>query len=170
MHAKYEVTELAPKHIRSPRILWAYEYWLSQKGSRRMPSRADIRPEDMKPILGRTMLVRVNREPLTLSYSLFGTEVVRQYGLDMTGRTVDDLMPDDFAGMIIELYKQSIASHKPSVHSVTSLSLERAYTFERVALPLSSDDSEVDQFVTVTEYKKPLSQRIAEEAGGPFVI
>lgn len=170
MQSKYEVTELAPKHIRSPRLIWAYEYWLSQKGSRRMPARADIRPEDMKPILGRTMLVQVNREPFGLSYALFGTEVVRQYGQDMTGRDVTELMPDDFAEMIVELYKQSIKSHKPGVHSVTSLAMERAYTFERLALPLSSDGSEVDRFITVTEYKKPLRQRLSEEAGGPFAL
>ena len=168
MQSSYQATELPLVETRSPRIKWAYDYWCARRGERPMPSRSDLHPEEMKPILGRTMIVRVSYRPLTLRYSLFGTEIAGHYGRDMTGRTVRDLVPEGFADMILGLYQQAIDLQAPSIHSLTSTVSDRTNNFERLALPLSSNGSDIDQFFTITEYRKQNKQRLAEESGAPF--
>ena len=76
MEPRFGAIELPIAGIRSPKIQWAYDYWLARKGDRELPSRADFLPEEMKPILGNMMVIDVAYDPLELRYALFGTNLV----------------------------------------------------------------------------------------------
>lgn len=165
MDAQFGAIELPIDGIRSPKIQWAYDYWLARKGDRDLPSRADFLPEDMRPILGSIMLLNVTYEPLTLRYALYGTEIVDHYGHDLTGQTADNLEPKAFGDLIIGLYMQVIEERRPMIHNVTFETTDRYSAFERLMLPLASDGGRIDKILTVSEYQKSFFQVMADDTG-----
>jgi hypothetical protein len=70
-----------------------YRYWDGKRRGRRMPSRADIDPLEMKSWLAGTALIDVKRDPAAperyeLRYRLIGTQPTRLRGRDVTGMLV----------------------------------------------------------------------------------
>jgi hypothetical protein len=63
-----------------------YRYWLSKRGGRTMPARGDIDPADIPALL--PYLGIVDKIDGQLRYRLVGTDIVRQYGRELTGSFV----------------------------------------------------------------------------------
>ena len=70
-----------------------YDYWRSLVPPGRLPGRADLVPEDIAPLWSRTWMLDVFRDPLRYRYRLCGTEMVRSYGREVTGRWLDEVHP-----------------------------------------------------------------------------
>ena len=73
-----------------PDIHVIVNYWRTKAGMRRMPSRADIDPSELKPYLPRISLIDVVPDERRFVYRLVGTEEVALRGYDPTGRGVGD--------------------------------------------------------------------------------
>jgi hypothetical protein len=86
-HLSPEETEarIATSH---PDIRAMAAYWRQKAGNRRMPSRTDIEPGDIKAFLPRITLVDVVPDARRYVYRLVGTEEVASRGNDPTGRSV----------------------------------------------------------------------------------
>ena len=72
-------------------LLALHEYWTRKRGDRAMPSRADLDPLDMVPLLPNVFLVNVQQEPLDFVYRLLGTGIVARSLRDYTGMRVADI-------------------------------------------------------------------------------
>lgn len=75
-------------------ILKLEGYWLGKRGRRKMPSRADIDPAEIKELLPQIILTRIEHAPLRVKYSVVGTACARAAGFDFTGRYLDELRFD----------------------------------------------------------------------------
>lgn len=164
MHFKFGAVELSLAEVSSPRIQWANEFWHSRKSGRALPSRADFVPEEIKPLLGRVAMLEVSYDPLDFRYAVFGTELVQSYGRDMTGKSVRDLSPPGFAELLFRLYEELVASAAPRVHRITHETPKKLNSFERIALPLSSDGATVDKIVIVSEFQRLHGQELIEDS------
>ena len=77
------------------------DYLLAKRGARAFPARCDIDPKELPPrMLPNIAIVSVEgsgNEDDHFSYRLVGTNVVRHFGADVTGRSFEDifLTPDD---------------------------------------------------------------------------
>src|SRR3546814_12418028 len=56
-----------------------------------MPRKSDIDPGEIKPLLPYILIGEFAGDPVRLRYRLVGTEVVSVYGIDFTGRWLDEL-------------------------------------------------------------------------------
>ena len=65
-----------------------------KKGDRPTVSRAEIDPGEIKSLLPHVGLVDIERAPLRFRYRLAGTEIVKGYGLEVTGRYLDQIGPE----------------------------------------------------------------------------
>jgi hypothetical protein len=65
-----------------------YDYWRRKAAGRPMPTRADIEPADLKPLLPAMMLVDVVHDTRRFVYRLVGTHEVAGRGRDPTGLSV----------------------------------------------------------------------------------
>jgi hypothetical protein len=80
-----------------------FRYWAESRGARPMPSRADLDPLAMKAALPHLMLIDVVGEGFR--YRLVGTQVVQDFGRDLTGKTVgQQLRPMPFAADVGALF------------------------------------------------------------------
>ena len=163
MAEQYYSRILPLSDIKSPNIQLAYDYWLTCRGERELPARADLRPEDMKGILGTVSLVDVLSDPLDFRYALFGSVVAEEYGYDMTGKSVRKLRPPEIGALICSLFEEAHQARKPRLHAVGFESASQRLEFERLILPLSSDGGRIDKFMSVNEHLKKFSRELEEE-------
>lgn len=67
-----------------------YAYWDAKRGNRRMPSRADIDPVDLKRFLRLLCLIDVVPDERQYVYRVVGTRDVEMRGYDPTGKSVKE--------------------------------------------------------------------------------
>jgi hypothetical protein len=129
--------------IRSTLLQRMFDYWQSKLRGRRWPDRADIDPTEIPKLLPNIVLVDILPNRLDcFRYRLVGTEIVRAFGRDMTGRTTDDIPNPD-------LKKRAVESFAACREAAMPMSQEwlRPWTgvqdYERIMLPLTRGSDEV---------------------------
>ncbi|MTI11076.1 PAS domain-containing protein [Curvivirga aplysinae] len=136
-----------------------YAYWLSCKGKRNFPSRADIDPTDLLKFMPRIWMLDVFHDnPLRFRVRLSGTEIVEKVGQDKTGQFLDEI-EEDFYNSLGYMNMRMVAQDgipiwyhgKPSHRST-----KYVRNLEYVMLPLSDDDQLVNVIlcVTYTDFSK----------------
>lgn len=127
-----------------------YDYWSEKAGDRAMPSRGDLDPIiDIPELTSNIWLVDVERDPPGFRFRLLGTEVVAQYGMDFTGKRLDEM---DFGGhreAIQRDYEETVRWKQPTYrsHIIEIEETMRRLPYERVLLPLSDDGEAVDMIL-----------------------
>ena len=128
-----------------------YAYWASKRQGRSMHDLADIDPIEMNPCLGNLMLVE-RRDDGDYVYRLYGSTFVNQFKVDMTGKRVSELPPQQ-AELLRTEYDAVIHSRMPMSRRYTatfdytsrdrrsSWQVERSW--ERLSLPLTAGGDEV---------------------------
>ena len=125
-----------------------YRYWLGKKGDRVAPGRADIRPEELVPLLPNLYLVDV--EGARFRLRLVGTEIVQEYGAEITGRYLDEIDLDDRKAEILHEYLQATRDRAPQFRRWDYEKEDgRQLRYSRLILPLSSDGKTVDKLLCV---------------------
>lgn len=133
-----------------PRIAALRRYWDDLRGRRGMPSRADIDPADIPRLLPSLFLVDVGSTVDDLRWRLAGTEVVRLFGLELTGRPVGaGMLPT--AGRLMRARFAFVARNARPSYATGVMQAERNdhTPFQRLLLPLSSDGVRVDMLVGI---------------------
>jgi len=151
------------------RLLTLYAYWLSKRGGRAMPSRADIDPGDFRALLPHILLVDVIDGGTDFRYRLVGTELERHLGRPVTGRLLSELVSGRYLDYMRSLYLTAIIEGVP-VYSANSFddgrtgfaliaNFKRTY---RLMLPLSRDGTTVDM-VLCGQLFEPIRDRDAPD-------
>jgi hypothetical protein len=153
--------------LRDSRLRSLYEYWERKRGSRPMPSRADLDPLEMGPWLGNLLMIDVGEDG-SYVYRLYGTKFVESFGVDMTGRPLDEL-PAEQRERVRADYETVRASRQPrgrlytAAFEVPQLGRsavppggrdQQVVTWERLVLPLS-DGGERVAILLVGAYPLP---------------
>ncbi len=123
-----------------------HDYWASKKGDRKAPSRADIRPEEIVPLLPSVYLVDV--EGTRFRLRLVGTEIVLEYGAEITGKYLDEIDLDAVRSAILGEYDTARRECLPQYHTWNYHKDDgRFLRYSRLILPLSSDGQTVDKML-----------------------
>lgn len=83
-------SEIDPRELTHPTLAFLRRYWDAKRGSRPMPSRADIHPSEMKEHLGWVLMIEVFPDLSEFRYKLIGTLVTQYFLSDATGKTVSE--------------------------------------------------------------------------------
>ena len=132
-----------------------FAYWQGKKGARIAPSREDIDPAEIKPLLPYVGLADVTRDPLRFRYRLVGTQITRGYGGELTGRYLDEAELNGHQHEIIAEYRRVVERCEPACTSWEYTRGDgRHVRYERLALPLSSDGKIVDKLFGGAVFEK----------------
>jgi hypothetical protein len=134
-----------------PEILSVLQYWQSKCGTRRMPSRADIDPVELRHFIANMLIVEV--APLQdgtrdYFYRLVGTREVEARGYDPTGRRVAESYFGRSRKSALRNYDITVETKRPhfdSVRYTTKDDLQR--DDEELFLPLSDDGTTVNRIL-----------------------
>jgi hypothetical protein len=122
-------------------------YWDKLRNTRVFPARADIDPVDIKPFLGRIVLFDVLKDPLRFKFRLVGLEFVNQFGLDPTGKMVDEYPRPESRQFIADMLTSTLAAREPMTIRRTVLTGDRVCNYESLYMPLSADGENIDMIM-----------------------
>jgi hypothetical protein len=136
--------------LSEPRLRALYDYWNHKCRDRSMPARADLDPVEMRPWLGNLALIDVTADR-GFVYRLYGTAFVDSFGVDMTGRGIDEL-PAEQRDRVYADYESVREAGQPRARLYTALfeatptglrppaasaaRTPQVVTWERLVLPL----------------------------------
>lgn len=141
-------------------------YWRRKAEDRPMPSRSDIDPVEIVPLLPYVVLTSIEREPFRVRYRLVGTQVVAQAGRDVTGCYLDQL--DMHADAVdVEAVHKAVAETARPAFGVSRLPsvASGAMGFYFAVFPLSNDGRTVTHAISVEDYRNVAELR--ETGGSP---
>lgn len=124
-----------------------YAYWAGLRRGGRLPSRADIRPCEIKSFLPMLSLTEVNGDS-RFRIRLAGTGLFGVYGAEITGRT----LPEVYAGAAAEYWRRelgAIVSDRQPAIGVHSLGWRGAphLSVLWMRLPLAVNGEDVDMIL-----------------------
>lgn len=134
------------------RVRELHGYWLSKRADRSFPSRADIEPFELKPLLPCLIIADVHQNPLRIHFRLAGTAVTEANRCSMTGRWLDEL--DLCAGLEtwLAIYQRVLDSRSP-VFGLSSGTLDGIELFKSAwgIFPLSLDGTTINQVLEIED-------------------
>lgn len=135
-----------------------YQYWLDMKGTRSMPSRADLNPADIVDLLPHVSLIDVERDPVRYKMRLIGTETVKAMGFDVTGKYLDDFPLIE--GILKKNYDHLVDEKQPYFNFDKLKWSSKSYLdYYALGLPLSFNDTDVDILMFGMYYYFPKDRR-----------
>ncbi|NBB83533.1 MAG: PAS domain-containing protein [Alphaproteobacteria bacterium] len=139
-----------PDRLETRQIRAAYDYWRAKCGDNGLPRRGDVDPAEIIGLLPHTLLVDVSHDPLDFSFRLVGTEVVRRYGKEFTGKRLTDLDLDGLNRQIFEEYALTVQRRTPEYFvDEYVMANGKVMHFERILMPLSDDGETVNMLFGV---------------------
>ena len=137
-----------------PDLLAIRRYWEEKRGTRTMPSRADIDPIELKRFLPGIMLLDVVEDARRYVYRLVGTREVAMRGRDPTGQSI----VQGFFGPSLE---NSLAFADAVVQGRVPVFRSGAFVApdgrvgdeEVVILPLADDGETVNKILVYTHHR-----------------
>lgn len=134
-------TELA---LESALLQEFVSYWRQKAGPEGLPARNDFDPVEMKRFLGSLFLAVPEPEIDDFRYTLIGTTITEQVGVNNTGRTVGEV----FGAPGLELYRKVRDERAPiRIHGTVEWRRKEFLVYESVLLPLADNAESVDHFV-----------------------
>jgi hypothetical protein len=143
-----------PNQCKSDLVRKLHAWWSSCRGPSGLPDRTDFDVFAHKPLLQNLMLSDVEPEPFRIRYRLVGTRIVRNLGVDFTGRYLDDLLGTDFTIPWMDYYRKVYSERVPLMGEVTEPTRSGStFTYEFGIFPLTTEHgAEVKQFIALEDY------------------
>ena len=133
-----------------------YAYWLQKRGSRRMPSRADIDPTEIPRLLPNLLISEHVAEAgiERWRYRLAGTAVAAAFGRNPTGHYVDELTRGAYREFIERIHRV-VREEQRALFCASEYTSARdlRMSAKRLLLPLTTDGRQVDQIVTLLVFR-----------------
>lgn len=130
-------------HLDSPLLQQLYVYWDGKRRGRPYPARQDIDPLELGFILGSLILIEIEHHPLRFRYRLFGSEVARQQGFDMTGKYSEDHPWPDFAARTRSIYEEAMQQGTPKTIRRQGMIGDNYFDHQSLVLPLGNGRVEI---------------------------
>lgn len=131
-----------------------FAYWQSVHPATGIPGRQHIDPAAITALLPNVWLVDVQRTPLRFRYRLIGTRIAEFYGVDYTGKWLDEVFPQ-FIGSETHSDCEAIAADgQPRWRrGKPYLNYEEDFNqLERIFLPLAANGTDVDMLFCLTVF------------------
>jgi hypothetical protein len=168
-------TEINPATLENETLAFLQRYWNEKRGTRAMPSRADIKASEMREHLGWMMLVEALPDFSEFRYKLMGTLVAQYFLGDSTGKTVAEAFenasrPEVTAKAVRAMFRKC-AREQIIIHCFGDAGwIGRGYeSFDCICLPLSDNGETVNMILHAFTFDKSsvlLSREVARANGG----
>jgi hypothetical protein len=145
-------TEIDPQNLQNPVLSFLKAYWEGKRAGRAMPSRADIKPADMKEHLGWIILLDAFPDFSDFRYRTIGTRVTQYFLADSTGKTLREAFTPygeaAINGVIAPHRKAAQAQVPVRAHGGAGWLGRSFLDFDALFLPLSDDGQAVNMILS----------------------
>jgi hypothetical protein len=141
-----------------PDLRALFDYWRSKRAGRRMPSRGDLDPAEIKTMLPSMILVDVVYDAAGKAdfvYRLLGTREVDIRGENPTGKRVADAYFGPSLENVLGCYQTVVESREPYLDDEYYVRDGDHFADEaNIFLPLSNDGERVNMILVYTAYRR----------------
>jgi hypothetical protein len=135
-----------------PQLIQLFDYWDSKRrcagtAPRRWPARHQIDPVEMRFALGNIDLITVSYDPLEFRFRISGTNIDRDEGFDMQGKTLEEYPLPLHRERIRQTYLRVLQQGDPDFDILERDQEGQAVYYARILLPLSDDGTRIDGFL-----------------------
>jgi hypothetical protein len=142
-------------NISRPNISRAWAYWDAIRAGRPMPSRADLDPAAIKPLLSYLLLIDVLREPLDFRFRLVGTEIARIVAGPYTGVRFSELPHMRRGNTVWAEYERVAAGGTPLCAEIDYVgAADHVRRMAHALFPLSGDGRTVNMIFAVVDIER----------------
>lgn len=139
---------------RNARLGRLHAYWDGKRAGRRMPSRADIDPIEMREWLGNLLLAEFFGDVERYRVRIDGTNLIAHGGGDRTGKGSETLTSGEERNLIRAQYKVVLDSGEPAYFEARFTNSEGRFLREqKLLLPLSNDGATVNMVLAGIYYQ-----------------
>lgn len=142
----------------TPRLRLAFDYWAAKRGSRPMPSRADLEPAEMKPLLPYVVLMDVLRDPrpdwpFDFRYRLIGTVTDAMMNARYTGKWMSELPHQQPGGRLWQSLSHVTTTGQPQINRVPYVGPHKDFmSVVDLVMPLSADGAHVNMLFCIVDF------------------
>jgi hypothetical protein len=165
--------QLNPGKLENPTLAFLRDYWEKKRGDRKMPSRADIRPSELREHLAWVIMADVLPGGQDFRYRLIGTLVTEYFLTEATGKTVSE----SFAKLgpavthAVLAVMRTTAKECAPIHAYGDAdAFATGYeAFDAIFLPLSDDGETANVILHAFVFNRPevlMARQIAKGNGG----
>jgi PAS domain S-box-containing protein len=141
-----------PGHLGShPELDDLQALWTKLRGNRPMPRREDLDLRIVSRWASHLSIATVMPNG-RFQFRLFGTELSRVYGQDLTGRFLDELTPRDLWSVIILHYQEVAKTLRPLFAPISIANGQWYSEVSRLLLPLADGDPTKPAFILAADY------------------
>ena len=145
-------TELDPQNLQHPVLSFLKTYWDAKRGDRLMPTRAEIKPADMKEHLGWIILLDALPDLSDFRYRTIGTRVTQYFLADSTGKTLREAFQqygDGAVSGVIATHRKAAVDHiAVRAHGGAGWLGRSFLDFDALFLPLSDDGATTNMILS----------------------
>lgn len=145
------IVDFTDADFTAPYQLELYNYWLTAKGGRLMPSRADISISDLSHYLSSIMLLDYHEENNLIVFRVIGTSCVKLYG-EITNKTMNEFKEHEKA---VDRILWCVENKKPyyAIKNLANINKDFVKT-SFIVLPLSDDGENVNKILVSHHFYK----------------
>jgi hypothetical protein len=148
---------LIPRDIATlsdPTVAAIYAYWDGKRGTRRMPSRADLDPVDLRGLVNNIALYDVVEPGPLYRVRLVGSDIAEFDGRNTVGEWVGTGKPPEMVAQITGMLTSIVTGRLPRFRAgLVYWSRDKGFRrFESCFLPLSSDDRAVNMILNAASF------------------
>lgn len=162
-----------PGKLENPTLAFLRDYWEKKRGDRRMPSRADIRPSELKEHLAWVIMADVLEGGEDFRYRLIGTLVTEYFITEATGMKVSELFQKLGPAVThaVLAVMRTAARERTPIHAFGDAdAFAMGYeAFDAIFLPLSDDGETANVILHAFVFNRPevlMARQIAKANGG----
>lgn len=139
-----------------------YGYWLRKRAGGRIPLKSSIDPVEVGPgLLPNLFMYRLEGDRFRCI--LVGTAIVRNFGRDVTGMFLDEIVPAPHAASRQRLFERAVRDRLPVYYAGPAVVRTRERRrVSRLLLPLSSDGTNADHVFGIAMFG-PAEDRARED-------
>ncbi|HEY8950474.1 MAG TPA: PAS domain-containing protein [Rhizomicrobium sp.] len=145
-------TAIAPPDLALSPTRDAYAAWQAARGTRRMPSRAEMTPRVMKTFLSYIALTEIVDGDFR--FRVVGDGIAAKQKLPLIGKTLTDVdsMVPGFGTFLRDLYRQTVEKRDALAYRGRYVRTAdgHPFTYEAVILPLGNDGETPDHVLVVS--------------------
>ncbi|MBP2295129.1 PAS domain-containing protein [Azospirillum rugosum] len=157
-----ERTELATPHLSG-----LLDFWLTKRVGDKPPISSTIAPADLRPWKDNIVIFEVIGED-DFVYSYYGKALAAAFGHSRLGATLDEL-PEEQRAILRPEYASVLRERMPVARVYTADFGGTTRSWERLALPMSSDGDLIDK-ILVAAYELTPDDRIGDDRIGDHPI
>jgi hypothetical protein len=130
-----------------PQLQQLYDFWERKRAGRRWPKRSDVDPLELKFALGNIDLVEIAYDPIVFLFRISGSNIDRDEGFNMQGKTLDDYPLPQHREAVRKTYMRALEKGEPDYEEIERLDEGKLVRYGRLILPLSQAGDRVDMFL-----------------------